>query len=402
MNDQDLSLLRIDRKAVPRRRSRRPLWTAAVVLVLAVAATWSVFGSRLTMPSVRTVSVTQVYPSQSLTLFNATGYVTAQRKAAVSSKATGRLEWLGVLEGSAVREGEVIARLEKRDVEAARAQAAAAVKVAEANLLQGEAELRDASRALARSHDLLARGFIAPSADDSAIARRDKALAGQASLRAAIRQARAAEQAAAVAVEQTEIRAPFDGIVLTKSANVGDIVTPFSSALDAKGAVVTMADMSTLEVEVDVAESSIARIRADQPCVIQLEALPDERMRGAVSRIVPTLDRSKATLLVKVRFEKRDPRVLPEMSAKVAFLSAPLAEGADRPSAAVPRGALSTGAGGTAVFEVRDGRVHRVPVRTSEAKGDLVPVEGVSAGTRVVLDPPAGLADGTAVRVAAP
>ena len=126
-------------------------------------------------------------------------------------------------------------------------------------------------------------------------------------------------RAAQIAVEQTLIRAPFDGVVLTKNANVGDVITPFSSALEAKGAVVTMADMETLEVEADVSESNLPKVRLEQPCEIQLDALPDLRLRGVVQRIVPTVDRAKATVLVKIKFIDHAPQVLPEMSAKIAF-----------------------------------------------------------------------------------
>ena len=133
---------------------------------------------------------------------------------------------------------------------------------------------------------------------------------------------------AEVAVDYTQIRAPFDGVILSKSANVGDMVTPFSSAADSKGAVVTMADMSTLEVEADVSESSLAKIRVGQPCEITLDALPGERFRGRISRMVPTVDRAKATVMTKVQFEAIDPRVLPEMSAKVSFLSQDVTRGA--------------------------------------------------------------------------
>ena len=133
--------------------------------------------------------------------------------------------------------------------------------------------------------------------------------------------AQANYRAADVAFEQTMIRAPFTGIVLTKTANVGDVVTPFSSASGTTGAVVTMADMATLEVEADVSENAIAKIKVDLPAEIQLDAFPDLRLLGSVSRIVPTVDRSKATLLVKVRFDETDARVLPDMSAKIAFLS---------------------------------------------------------------------------------
>src|SRR5690606_34210911 len=174
----------------------------------------------------------------------------------------------------------------------------------------------EAERAFSRSRELLERKFVSQAAHDTAVARLEKAKAAISGQRAAVAVAQANLRAAEVEVEHTLIRAPFDGVVLTKNANVGDVITPFSSALGSQAAVVTMADMSTLEVEADVAESSVGKVRLDQPCEIQLDALPDTRFRGVVARMVPTVDRAKATVTVKVRFVDKDPRVLPEMSAK--------------------------------------------------------------------------------------
>jgi len=396
----DLTRLSIDRTAAraPRRRSWRWLWVVAAAVVLGLGAL--AFTNGVGRPvTVETASVTTVYPSQAFTVLNATGYVVAQRKAAVASKATGRLEWLGVMEGSRVKQGEVIARLESRDVGASREQAAANVKVAIANLEQAQAELRDAEQNLARARDLAAKSFISAAALDGAVARFDKARAGVRSAEAAVAVAQANLKSAEVAFDQTLIRAPFDGVVLTKSANVGDNITPFSNALDTKGAVVTMADMDTLEVEADVAESSLGRIKVGQPCEILLDAVPDHRFPGVVNRIVPTVDRAKATVLVKVKFLERDERVLPDMSAKVAFLEREV-PAADRAAVtAVPKQAVVQRDGAAAVFVLREGRAVRTAVTTGRAIGDLVQVSGVSAGEKVVLRPPARLDDGARVRV---
>jgi RND family efflux transporter MFP subunit len=399
VEQQDLSRLRIDRAATPRpTRRRRGAWIAAAVTALA----WLGYARFGAAPEVETVSVVRTYPSQAFTVLNATGYVVAQRKAAVSSKATGRLEWLGVLEGSHVKKGEVIARVENRDVAATLEQAAANVGVAQANLGQGQAELADAEASFKRSEELLAQKYISASAHDAAIARYHKARAAIAGLRAAVAAASANERVARVGFEQTLIRAPFDGVVLTKNANVGDIVTPFSAAVDTKGVVVTMADMDTLEVEADVAESSLAKIKVGQPCEIQLEAFPEARLAGVVNRMVPTVDRTKATLLVKVRFTEPDPRVLPDMSAKVAFLSRPVtAEERNAVNVLQPAAIVSRG-GRSVVFAVRDGKVAEVPVETGRRLGDLVEVKGagLSPGERVVLRPGDNLRDGERVKAA--
>lgn len=405
MDTPDLDRLRIDRDAQAplgdtRRRRILPWLALAAILAAALLAALRVFGAS---ERVTTADASFAWPSQQYTLLNATGYVAPQRKAAISSKASGRLEWLGVLEGSRVRKDELIARLENRDVAAALGQARANVAVARASLEQAGAELADASRAQARAAELLERDFIARASHDAALARRDKAAAAVTGARAAVAAAEANAVAAAVALDQTLIRAPFDGIILTKSANVGDNITPFSSAADSKGAVVTMADMETLEVETDVSESSLASIAVGQPAEISLDAFPALRLLGEVARTVPTVDRSKATLLVKVRFLERDPRVLPDMSARVAFLSRKPGPDERRPLLAVPRAAVAMRAGRPVVFAVEDGRARAVPVVPGRSLGELVAVAGrLSPASKVVLRPSSRLADGGRVRVEPP
>ncbi len=376
----------------------------APAFIVVTAAIVSVFAYNwlLRAPiAVETASVTMSYPSQAYTELNATGYVVAQRKAAVATKATGRLVWLGVEEGSRVKKDEIIARLENLDVKATREQSAANLQLAKANLEQGLAELRDAETSLKRSEELLAQGFVSQASHDIAVARHDKSRANIASLQAGISAAQANLRGTDVAVEQTLIRAPFDGVVLTKAANVGDVVTPFSSALDAKGAVVTMADMSTLEVEADVSESNLSKIQIGQPVEIQLDALPDVRFRGVVARTVPTVDRAKATVMTKIRFVETDVRILPEMSAKVAFLSREISDAERTPRTALNAAALTTRAGRSVVFVVRDEKVAEVPVETGVQMGDLVEIRsGPQIGEKVVLRPSAKLHDGAAVKPA--
>jgi len=398
--NEDLNRLRIDRdspRAAPRRRRYRWWWLAA--LAAGAAVFWTV--SRNAAVQVEVSAVSQAYPSQAYTLLNATGYVVAQRKAAVASKATGRLEWLNVREGSLVKAGEVLARLESSDVTAQMKQAAAGVDVARANLEQGEAELKDAGRVLERSRDLLARKFVSPAAHDAVVARHEKALAAIHGYKASIAVAQASLRVAQVAVEQTLIRAPFDGVVLTKNANVGDVITPFSSALGSQAAVVTMADMSTLEVEADVSEANLAKVSVGQPCEIQLDALPGQRFRGMVQRTVPTVDRAKATVLVKLRFVDSDPRILPEMSAKVAFLEKEVPQVERSARTVVQPAAVVERDGASVLFTVKDGRAVQVAVKKGMVIGELLEVSGVAAGDKVILRPPEKLRDGMAVAVAA-
>ena len=398
MSETDLSPLRIDRQA-PRSPKNRPrkAWLIGGLAVLVLGGS-AIFAGLRAPVGVETVTVGQAWPYQGLTVLNATGYVVAQRKAAIASKATGRLEWLGVREGSVVKAGELIARLEQRDVAAQLQQAAANVGVAEANVGQVQAELRDAELAFGRARDLRARNFVAQAQVDQAEARMVKARAAVVSARAAERASEAARQAAQVAVAQTEIRAPFDGVVLTKHANVGDLITNFSAAADSKGAVVSMADMSTLEVEADVSESSLSKIKPGQPCEIQLDAFPELRFRGEVSRLVPTVDRAKASVLTKIRFLDPDPRVLPEMSAKIAFLSEALDAARRQPRVAVHGEAIVAEGGASAVFRVENGLAKRVSVTPGAKIGDLVELSGVAPGDTLVLRPAASLRDGAAVK----
>ncbi|RPI42914.1 MAG: efflux RND transporter periplasmic adaptor subunit, partial [Betaproteobacteria bacterium] len=280
---------------------------------------------------------------------------------------------------------------------------AANVKLAQANLEQAQAEMREAERAFDRSRDLLARKFVSQAAHDAAVSRHEKAKAAISGQRAAIAVAQANYRAAQVEVEQTLIRAPFDGVVLTKNANVGDVITPFSSALGSQAAVVTMADMSTLEVEADVSESSVGKVAVEQPCEVQLDALPESRFRGVVSRMVPTVDRAKATVTVKIRFIDKDARVLPEMSAKVAFLSQELPpELRTRRTVIHPRAVVERDAK-RVVYVVQGERVIETPIETGDKLGDaIVVLKGVEPGAKVVANPAPKLRDGARVSVQGP
>lgn len=396
----DIAKLRIDRSGAPVRGSRRrkSLWLGGAVVAALAGGAW--YAAQPHPVTVQATTIVTSYPSQQYVVLNATGYVVAQRKAAIASKATGRLEWLGVAEGSRVKSGEVIARLDNRDVVAQAQSAEAAVRAARAALLQAQAEERDASAQLKRNQDLVARGFLAQASLDTAQMRADRAVAGIASANAAIAVAEANARNAQVAVDYTVIRAPFDGVIVAKAANVGDMVTPFSSAVDSKGAVVSMADMSTLEVEADVSESSLAKISVGQPCEITLDALPDARFRGRVSRMVPTVDRAKATVMTKVQFDAIDPRILPDMSAKVSFLTQEVTADQQKALLAVNPDALVLRDAATSLFVIRDGRVAAVPVARGIRLGDLVAIAGaVQTGEKVVLKPPADLTPGTLVKI---
>jgi RND family efflux transporter MFP subunit len=351
-------------------------------------------------PEITTAVAARLYPAQAYTVLNASGYVVAQRKAAVSSKSTGRLSFLGVEEGSRVKKGQILASLENEDLVASRNQAMAQVKQAEADLGTAQAELVDAALQYRRYKTLVAQDLIPKQDFDSADARDKKAKAGVAAAQARIKVAQAGLANTQAALEYTYIRGPFDGVVTTKYAEVGEVVAPFGAAANARAAVVTMADLNSLMVEVDVAESNLDKVRLGQPGEISLDAIPDRRFAGEVHMIVPTADRTKATVLTKVKFLETDDRILPEMSAKVAFLSKPLEPGTRQPRLTIPKGALLTRNGRAETFLVAGNRVKLVPITPGLTMNDLVEVaDGLKEGDRVVLNPPASLKDGSRVKV---
>jgi RND family efflux transporter MFP subunit len=402
MAQEDLSKLRIDKAKVTSRRDRKRRYGLLMIGILVALALGALYQQGILTPAVevQVASVQNLYPSQTFTLLNASGYVVAQRKAAVASKLTGRLVYLAVEEGSRVKKGELIARLENDDALAARDQARANEAAARFNRDQAKAELKDAQLNYNRRKELAAGGYIAQSDFDAAEARYTRAVAAVAAQEATLRASAAALREAQVMIEYTNLRAPFDAVVLTKNADIGDIVTPIGAAADAKAAVVSIADMNSLQVEVDVSESNIQQVKVGQPCEILLDSLPDTRFPGTVHMIVPTADRSKASVLVKVAFRNKDPRVLPEMSAKVAFLSRPVAEEERKPLKAVPAAALVTVGGQATVFAVRNDRAEKTTVRVGEQLGGMVEIlDGLQVGDRVVTAPLKKIKAGTRIQI---
>jgi RND family efflux transporter MFP subunit len=400
---EDLSKLKIDKaESVVRPQKKRRLFrlSAGILLVLVLAVLYfrGVFTPAV---EVEPANVSMIYPAQSFTILNASGYVVAQRKASVASKVTGRLVSLAVEEGSRVRKGEIIARLENEDVLALRNQAEANLNSSRHTLEQAEAELKDARLAFERAGDLLSKGYIARADYDSAEARNGKAAAAVAAEKAAVKAAQAALQSANVGLDYTLLRAPFDAVVLTKNADVGDIVTPIGAAANVQAAVVTIADMDSLQVEADVSESNLSQIKEGQPCEIQLDSIPDTRFPGKVHMIVPTADRTKATVMVKVRFLEKDSRILPEMSARVAFLERPVRPDEERPRTAVNSKAILDREGKKMVFRIVNDRVVITPVTVGQQFGDMTEtLSGVKAGDRVVLKPLQKLKNGSRIKVA--
>jgi len=409
-------LLKIQRGAAsaPQRRRR---WRWGLLTAVAVAIGAAVLKPKV--PEVQTVSVAQTTPSVQYQQLTASGFVVAQRRAAVASKATGRLVELNVREGSRVKAGQLLARLDASDVQATLQVAQAAIGQAQALAAQGQAlvrqaqvELGNAEAEFERTRQLREQGFVSPQALDAAQRRLDAARASVASAQAGAAQSQASitQARAQLGVQQvnqgyTEIRAPFDGVVLAKNANVGDLITPFSNAAGSQGAVLTLADLSTLEVEADVSEGSLAKVTQGMPVEITLDALPGQRFRGQVASIVPTVDRAKATVMTKVKFETLSDRILPEMSAKVLFLSQRPTDAEQQPVLAVPAKALVDGTVWKLVTEGDRTRVQAVAVKAGRKLAEAVevtPAAGakLASGDRLVAAPQ-GLKDGQAVKVSA-
>ncbi len=392
MEPDRLSKLSIERKefAGPRRRRWVRRVMLVTMLVAAIAVLGHLFRQGMLTPTteVKVTSLSMVYPAQVITDLNASGYVVAQNKAAVASKGTGRLIALEVREGSRVKKGDILARLESDDLQADVNQTRAQVAVGRAVLAQAQSELDTADKNWQRYRTLVQQQFVAQAEGDIARDRWAKARAAVESARANIKALEAGSERAAVLLEFMQIRAPFDGVVLTKNADIGEVVAPFGSATNAKAAVVTMADLGSLLVETDVSEAFLSKVRFGQPCEIQMDALPRERFAGKVDVIVPTADRTKGTVLVKVSFDQLDPRVLPEMSARVAFLNRPLTPQENQPVLGVHRDALTKVDGVQGFFLVKDQRAHWVALPQPEFMGDYAILAApMKAGDPAVLKP---------------
>ncbi|MFN0158805.1 MAG: efflux RND transporter periplasmic adaptor subunit [Bacteroidota bacterium] len=386
----DLSSLRIKRTedSSSEKKIRPVFLIVGIVAILLLAGYLFISDSFASAVEVELTSATLTYPSQMNAVLTASGYVVAQQKASVASKGAGRLVYLGVEEGDKVTKGQVIARLEDQDV-------LANLERARAELELANADLDDAYQTLERQQTMLTSGLTSKAEVDGAKARHNR-------VQAAIRSAEATVKVAEVDLENTRIRAPFDGTVLTKDADVGEIVAPFASSANSRGAVVTLADMSSLLVEADVSESNITRVVAGQPCEIVLDAYPEKRYQGVVHKIVPTADRAKATVLTKVRFKSRDESVLPEMSAKVTFLTKETDQAAVQagPKLTVATSVVVNREGKDVVLLVRDGLVTEISVRVGERTGTRVEIlEGVTQEDKLVARPTPEITTGSKVTI---
>jgi RND family efflux transporter MFP subunit len=391
--------------------SRRGVWILVVVLAAIVAGGW-LWSRGVEAADVKTIAVTAESgggPSPGAVL-NASGYVTARRRATVSSKVTGKVLEVFIEEGKEVRKGQVLARLDDAQLRASLNVGQAQLEATRRSAAEDHARLREAELTVKRRRQLLKEGVIGAAELDAAEAEVESLQARIAMAQQQVAVAESQVKAIQTDLNDMVVRAPFDGVAISKDAQPGEMISPVSAGGGfTRTGICTIVDMSSLEVEVDVSESYINRVRPGQPVEAILDAYPDWRIPTHVITTVPSADRQKATVRVRIGFDasgsgnkKIDPRILPDMGVKVSFLNERAAQpeqATPRARLLVPKTAVRSDNGTSIVFVVRDERVERRAVRVGAADGDRVEViSGINAGERVVVDGPPTLADGARVK----
>jgi RND family efflux transporter MFP subunit len=402
-----LNQLRIERDE-PAPPGRRRLWLIAVAALLAIvgAAAWIwLRPSPIPVQVVAARALSQGTAPGAASILDASGYVVARREAAVASKITGKMVELNIEEGDRVKVGQVIARLDDTNIRASLNSARAQLEFAKAGLNETQVNLGNAQRDYERQQSLIKGHYVSQSALDNSRTTMDALTAQLATQRRNIEVAQRNVEVAERNLDDTIVRAPFDGVVIAKSAQVGEIVSPLSAGGGfTRTGIGTIVDMDSLEVEVDVNEAYINRVQSKQPVDSVLNAYPDWRIPSHVIAIIPTADRSKATVKVRIALEVKDPRIVPDMGVRVSFLEDRKPEASNQPlprGVLVPTGALRKEGDENVVFVVNGQKAQRRTVSLGGTVGDSREVTaGVSAGEGVIVDAPAGLKDGTAVTVA--
>lgn len=398
-----LQELRIDRaqRDDDESRPRWPWIVGAVIVVLILAGGIAAFALRGRAATVETSTAVAAASSSDAAVLQATGYVVARRQATISAQIIGTLTEVSVDEGAHVKQGQILARLDPTAYQAQLDSAKAQYAAAQANVVKARATLQQDRANAARMNAVVARGYVSKQDAQQANTLVDTDKAG---LDAAIKQAQAAEdqvRAAQVNVDFTIIRAPFDGVVTDKAAEVGEIVSPYTAGGGGiAGGLATIVDMNSLEVDVDVNEAYISRVVPGMPVEAVLDAYPDWKIPAHVIAIIPSADKSKATVKVRIALDQKDPRIIPQMGVRVSFLEKKDANRKPLPGVLVPKTAIVQRDGKDVVFVVKDGRAERTPVTTGADFSDMKQVtQGLDAGAEVVTAPSAGLKDGEKVQV---
>lgn len=395
-----LSALKLEPEARTPRRARWP-WVLLLAGIGAAAAAWWSYAQR-PLP-VRTALAVAPTPDAggARAVLEASGYVTARRQATVASKVTGRVQELLLEEGDTVRAGQILARLDATDANAALALAKAQRDAAAAQLQDIALQIAQAKRDHRRQQELATRKLAPPQSVEDARLKLDSLTAREAVQRRQVAVAERNVGVAEVGVENTIIRAPFDGVVTDKAAQPGEIVSPISAGGGfTRTGIGTLVDMSSLEIEVDVNEAYLSRVQPGQAVKAVLNAYPDWQLPAHVITLIPTADRAKATVKARIAIDLQDRRIVPDMGVRVSFLedtaAAPAKTGARHPQ--VPAVALREEGDRSLLFVVQDGAAHRREVVTGQREGDLREItQGLTAGERVILAPPANLRDGQRV-----
>ena len=394
--------------------SSRTWWIVAGVVVAIALVGAAVAYFVLRGPRYEVEVATAAPPAASAgptAILQATGYVTARRQATVSAQITGALTQVLIEEGERVSAGQVLAKLDDTAQRAALAQSVAQVQAAKAILVQVQAQLEQYRRDLQRNQDLIDRHLVSQQALETADTQVRTGAAQVASQLRQVELAEAGQRGAQVQLDYTTVRAPFSGVITAKAAQAGEIVSPISAGGGfTRTGVGTIVDMDSLEIEVDVNEAYINRVHANQPAEAVLDAYPDWTIPAHVIAIVPTADRSKATVKVRIAIDQKDPRILPDMGVRVSFLEEAAKGGPEAGSRAatalrgllVPAGAIVEREGRSIVFTIEGDHAHATPVTPGQTYGDLRQVEGLTTGARLVRAPPAELQDGARIVVNKP
>ncbi len=397
-----LDRLRIDRSTAPRPRRSWAWWVIGAVVIVAVAAGgWYAFdgGDSVKIHAVAARAATGTATTAGASLLDASGYVVARREATVSAKIAGKLAEVLIEEGQRVAKDEVIARLDDSNYRAALDQARAQAEQAAASLAAARTNEADARPTFLRNQQQLAEGLISKETFEASQASFDAARTNAIVAERTLTVAQAALNVAQRNWDDTVVHAPFAGVVTVKAAQPGEIVSPLSSGGFTRTGVATIVDMDSLEVEVDVSENFIHRVEPAQPVTIKLNAYPEWQIKGEVIAVIPTADRAKATVKVRVAFKERDPRILPEMGARVSFLSTAAPTSSSAPAGVVVPGDAVEASGDTGVvFVIRGNKVERRAVRLggSGSAGQTV-VSGLTAGERVAIGDLTRLHDGATI-----
>ncbi len=399
-----LKQLHIDRQSPAQESSRRGLWWAllGVGALVALLIAYLLLGRNQPL-LVDTATVTApTAGNAAASVLDATGYVTARRIATVSSKITGKVREVLIEEGQRVEQGQVLARLDADDMNAQYALSRSQLASTQSQLAEAQAQLKLAESNLVRQRELAAKQLVAASSLDAAVADRDSLAARLASLQRNVKVAQDQLAIAALGVDNTIIRAPFAGVIVTKAAQPGEMISPISAGGGSiRTGIGTLVDMDSLEVQVDVGEAFIGKVTSGQPVQATLNAYPDWKIPAEVIAIIPTADRSKATVKVRIALKVRDPRIVPDMGVKVAFLEQ------DKPGVVqskpqgvlVPADAIVQRDGKDVSFVLKDGRAERRAIRVGGASGGKQQIlSGLSDGETVILNPPEQLADGMPVQ----